>query len=134
MPPSDALATPQVPAWVTDDVLTLTTYALSGAAGNATVSVLDRVALSKPDREAPSITAGETADVAGGGRFDPLEGVSASDTRDGDLTAALRVSGGVIGGLPGEYRLVYAVSDAAGNAAELVRTVSVSRLSWPPRF
>ncbi|GAA3695204.1 metallophosphoesterase family protein [Arthrobacter ginkgonis] len=119
---------------VTDDVLTLTTYVLSGAAANATVSVLDRVALSKPDREAPSITAAATAAIARGGGFDPLEGVSASDARDGDLTAALRVSGRVLSSIPGEYRLVYAVSDAAGNTTRVLRTVSVAASSWPPRF
>jgi 3',5'-cyclic AMP phosphodiesterase CpdA len=119
---------------VTDEMLTLTTYALSGTPAGATVSVLDRIALSRPDHEAPTIAAEETAEVVWGGRFDPLEGVSARDARDGDLTAALRVSGRVLSGIPGEYRLSYAVSDAAGNTAEFVSTVSVVARSWPPRF
>ncbi|WP_462410411.1 immunoglobulin-like domain-containing protein [Neobacillus sp. Marseille-QA0830] len=52
-------------------------------------------------------------------------GVLAADDVDGDLTNRVTVTGQVDGNTPGEYQLVYSVTDNAGNKAEAVRTVKV---------
>ncbi|RAV04094.1 immunoglobulin-like domain-containing protein [Paenibacillus sp. YN15] len=53
-------------------------------------------------------------------------GATATDNVDGDLTAAIAVTGQVNTAVPGVYTLRYNVSDAAGNAAnEVIRTVTV---------
>ena len=52
-------------------------------------------------------------------------GVEAHDVRDGNLTSSVSVSGSVDVNATGTYTLTYTVSDAAGNAASLTRTVNV---------
>jgi formylglycine-generating enzyme required for sulfatase activity len=52
-------------------------------------------------------------------------GVEAHDVRDGNLTSSVSVSGTVDVNATGTYTLTYTVSDAAGNAASLIRTVNV---------
>jgi len=52
-------------------------------------------------------------------------GASASDLVDGDLTAAIQISGGVNSNTEGSYTLTYSVGDAAGNTASASRTVQV---------
>ena len=61
----------------------------------------------------------------GEGFSDP--GVTASDNVDGDITAQVRVSGGVDTGSMGTYVLNYTVTDAAGNTAAASRSVYVYR-------
>ncbi len=51
-------------------------------------------------------------------------GYTASDNCDGDITSKVIVSGSV-GGSAGTYKLTYTVTDAAGNKAEVYRTVMV---------
>ncbi|MES2885331.1 MAG: immunoglobulin-like domain-containing protein [Pseudomonadota bacterium] len=59
-------------------------------------------------------------------------GATALDDKDGNLTAAITVSGGVTANTPGSYTLRYNVSDAAGNAAvEVSRTVQVADTTPP---
>ena len=57
--------------------------------------------------------------------FDPMEGVSAADGKDGDLTGAVQVMGSVDTSREGTYTLTYQVSDKAGNTAVAERTVVV---------
>jgi len=55
------------------------------------------------------------------------EGATASDMCAGDLTSSVEVSGIVDTSTPGEYTIMYTVSDPGGNAAEPVfRTVEVT--------
>lgn len=57
---------------------------------------------------------------------------TALDDRDGDLSAAITVTGQVASGTPGTYQLHYNVQDAAGNAATTVtRTVQVVDTTAP---
>lgn len=52
-------------------------------------------------------------------------GATASDETDGDLTAAIQVTGTVDTNTPGLYTISYSVSDAGGNEAHVSRIVTV---------
>lgn len=65
--------------------------------------------------------------------FDPLEGVTATDAVDGDLTEALIVNpSGITLTLPGEYTFVYVVTNRFGKTAQ--ETVTVSVIGPPALF
>lgn len=83
------------------------------------------------DSEAPTVTVAPTSEVAYGATFDPRDGVTATDNRDGDLTAAVVVHGEVDTTVPGRHQLVYVVSDAAGNQTTASRTVTVAAAPAP---
>lgn len=57
--------------------------------------------------------------------FDPLEGVTAYDVEDGDLTSQIQVSGMVDINTSGRYELTYSVSDSSGNTTTVMRIISV---------
>ncbi|WP_025820609.1 immunoglobulin-like domain-containing protein [Shewanella marina] len=61
-----------------------------------------------------------------GEQFDPLNGVSATDAEDGNLTADIQVSGTVNTDVVGNYSLVYSVTDSAGQTATAKRIVTVN--------
>ena len=72
----------------------------------------------------PIITARDRT-VTVGEPFDPLEGVSASDREDGNLTAALSVTENTVNTRKaGEYQVTYEVSDSQG--ATVTKTVKVT--------
>ncbi len=80
----------------------------------------------EPDTIAPTITltGGNTIETTFGEPFvDP--GFIAVDETDGDLTSRVSVSGAVNIAVPGDYRLVYAVADLAGNINRIERLVRV---------
>ena len=58
-------------------------------------------------------------------------GFTALDECDGDITAAVIVDGTVKGEVPGNYRVVYTVTDNAGNTATATRVVRVKDLTPP---
>jgi hypothetical protein len=60
-----------------------------------------------------------------GGTFNPLSGVYAYDETDGNLTAAIQVSGTYDVNTPGIYYITYLVSDEAGNEEESTRRLNV---------
>ena len=78
------------------------------------------------DKTAPVLNVPGSITVAFGAAFNPLEGVSASDDRDGDLTGAVIVIGKVDTGKAGDYELTYEVTDSAGNKTTANRVVTVS--------
>ncbi|MBN2504538.1 MAG: carbohydrate binding domain-containing protein, partial [Bacilli bacterium] len=57
--------------------------------------------------------------------FDPLEGVTALDDVDGDVTASITYTGAVNTAAEGVYFLKYSVSDAAGNTQQESRYITV---------
>lgn len=66
----------------------------------------------------------------GGSYVEP--GATATDDRDGDLSANITVTGTVDANTPGTYTLDYNVTDAAGNAGVTVtRTINVSDTTIP---
>ncbi len=58
-------------------------------------------------------------------------GFSAYDAVDGDLTGNVTIQGNVDTNKIGTYRIYYSVEDAAGNVAQVFRTVSVEDRSLP---
>lgn len=64
--------------------------------------------------------------------FDPLAGVQAVDTEEGDLTEAIRVEGNVDVEVPGEYALRYTVTDRFGE--EEVQSITITVVAESPTF
>ncbi len=92
------------------------------------VASLTIVSCKKEDKTAPVIT------LTGAAAIDHIlnsaytdQGATATDDKDGDLTASITVSGTVNKDLAGNYTLTYNATDAAGNAATPVtRVVTVN--------
>lgn len=95
--------------------------------GAPDAGVYETTPVAVPDTTRPVITLSGAAamTVQAGGTFtDP--GATATDDRDGDISARIVVSGAVNAAVVGAYTLSYNVSDTAGNAAQPVsRTVTV---------
>ncbi|MCS5716908.1 glycoside hydrolase family 92 protein [Herbiconiux sp. CPCC 205763] len=132
-----ALYTPESFAAVTDALAAAgsvgeeTSYDDYLAAYTALRSAVDGLAPVIHDTEAPVITLPTDDTVTKGDAFDPLAGVSATDDVDGDVTAAIVVTGTVDTATPGSYVLSYTVSDAAGNATSVQRTIVVEDTDEP---
>ncbi|MFA7417044.1 MAG: immunoglobulin-like domain-containing protein [Acholeplasma sp.] len=78
------------------------------------------------DTTKPVIMGADPATITVGDEFDPLEGVTAEDDVDGEITlTAANITGTVNTEVAGEYTLTYKVEDAAGNEAEKTRVVTV---------
>ena len=77
------------------------------------------------DKTSPIILGLENISIYYGEEFDPLEGVTAIDDFDGDITDSIIVVEEVNTTELGMYFLKYTVSDAAGNTATEVRYVTV---------
>lgn len=58
--------------------------------------------------------------------FDVLDGVSATDEEDGDLTADITVSGEVNVNAEGSYTVTYSVTDSDGETTEVDRVITVA--------
>lgn len=58
-------------------------------------------------------------------------GATAMDTVDGDLSNAIQISGTVNTVVPGDYAVMYSVSDSAGHIASATRTVTVVDTTAP---
>ncbi|MGL5296442.1 MAG: immunoglobulin-like domain-containing protein, partial [Culicoidibacterales bacterium] len=105
------------------------TYTVADAAGN--VATITRVVTvtEQFDTTSPTIEGANNMSIVVGSEFDPLLGVRAVDTVDGDITMNIRVIGDVDTMTPGEYTLTYTVADAAGNVATITRVVTVTEES-----
>ena len=99
------------------------TYTVTDAGGNQN-SITRTVTIVDTTSPTISLTGGTSYSHGTGTTWvDP--GYEASDTVDGNLTASVTVSGNVDINTNGTYSLVYSVSDAAGNEANVTRSVSV---------
>ncbi|GAA4758347.1 S-layer homology domain-containing protein [Citricoccus nitrophenolicus] len=83
------------------------------------------------DTEAPELTVPGAATLTVGEEFDPLAGVTAHDTVDGDLTGAVQVIGSVDTATSGNHSLTYVVQDANGNQSVASRAVLVEDAEEP---
>lgn len=63
--------------------------------------------------------------------FDIMDGISAIDEEDGDITKKIKVSGKVDTTTPGTYWISYAVTDADGYYSEWVRSIKVISIEKP---
>ncbi|MDO5494787.1 MAG: Stk1 family PASTA domain-containing Ser/Thr kinase, partial [bacterium] len=78
--------------------------------------------------QAPELVGVDPASIEAGTAWDPMEGVTATDPEDGDLTSSVTIQG--IDDLdlntPGTYTLVYQVTDSEGLGAQETRRVTVT--------
>ena len=73
----------------------------------------------------PVISGAEDTEVLKGVKFSPLEGVTARDEEDGDLTTKIQVEGSVNYNVVGTYTVTYTVKDKDNNVTTVTRTVTV---------
>ena len=78
-----------------------------------------------PDTTPPVFSGVEDTTINRGVAFDPLEGVSANDSVDGNVTSSIATMGTVDANLPGAYTVTYSVTDTARNTATANRIVTV---------
>ena len=81
---------------------------------------------------APQLHGVSATTIGVGQAFEPLAGISASDEEDGDLSAAISVSGSVDTTRAARYRLTYRVTDSGGKRDTAYRTVTVTNAA--PEF
>jgi len=86
-----------------------------------------RIVVSNIDREAPVISflEGERLIVVKGSEIQPLSDVKATDNLDGDVLSQVVVTHNIDTGTPGEYEIMYTVTDKAGNTSSIVRKADV---------
>jgi ABC-type oligopeptide transport system substrate-binding subunit len=98
----------------------------------AALALVFALAACKPPVEVedlePVLAGVEDVNLTIGDLFDELEGVSASDEEDGDLTSSITVSGSVDLNAVGTYTITYSVEDSAGQVVTAARTVVVGDL------
>lgn len=82
------------------------------------------------DTEKPVLIVPENTVLKVGDIFDVMEGVTANDNVDGDITDKIIVSGKVNMNVAGQYELTYEVTDMAGNKAQTNRKVTVEMSSY----
>ncbi|ERJ11717.1 immunoglobulin-like domain-containing protein [Haloplasma contractile] len=78
------------------------------------------------DEEAPVLDGVQDTAVTVGEDFDPLQGVTATDDIDGDLTEAISIEGTYDLEAEGEYDLVLKVVDQAGNESSQTMKLTVN--------
>ncbi len=86
----------------------------------------------EPEKKAPVLHGIIDVEVQNGAQFDPLDGVSAVDEVDGDLTGAITVEGTVDTKVDKVYTLTYKVVNSAGLEASKDRKVTVYTPNRPP--
>ena len=95
-----------------------------------TVSVRRTVIIA--DTTAPTITVPENTVIPSTQTtFNALDGVTAIDDADGNITSKIKVTGTVTPGVLGEYTLTYEVTDDSGNTSKVTRKVRVEDKSKP---
>ena len=95
--------------------------------GNAAGSVLSNAAILTVDVPLEIRLAGREVMTWEMGTAFTDPGYTATDGQDGDLTNKVKVTGSVDVRTPGEYSLVYSVTDSTGDEAKKTRTVKVVR-------
>ncbi|MBC2368979.1 DUF5011 domain-containing protein [Listeria booriae] len=98
------------------------TYSVLDSDGNETEKTITITILSN---EAPVIH-GQDVTFKAGKAFDPMAGVTASDTEDGDITSAIEITANDVDPtVAGVYHVTYSVTDSDGNTTEATYTVTV---------
>ena len=77
------------------------------------------------DNEPPTINGVKNQTLRVDEEFDPLEGITAFDPTDGDLTDQIKVTGSFKTSRVGNYRLTYTVKDSSGNRTVADRTIVI---------
>ncbi|WP_242756104.1 immunoglobulin-like domain-containing protein [Lacticaseibacillus paracasei] len=97
------------------------TYQVADSAGHKTSATRDVVVTN----DAPVIHVLGDNQTEVGHAFDLLQGVTADDYQDGDLTTEIKVAGDVDTSKLGDYELIYTVIDKNGAVTTLKRSVTV---------
>ncbi|MBC1373581.1 DUF5011 domain-containing protein [Listeria booriae] len=104
------------------------TYSVTDSDGNTTTKT---ITVTVTSNDAPVITASDKT-LKKGGSFDPMAGVSASDTEDGNLTSSVRVTANDVDtSAVGTYHVTYSVTDSDGNTTTRTITVTVTSNDAP---
>ena len=74
----------------------------------------------------PVISGADNISIKEGTPFNPITGVTATDTEDGNITKDIKVTGTVDTDKPGKYELIYTVTDKDGNTTTVKRIVTVN--------
>ncbi|MEG2739728.1 immunoglobulin-like domain-containing protein, partial [Clostridium sp.] len=74
----------------------------------------------------PIISGADNCSIKEGDIFDPMAGVTAEDTEDGNITKDIKVIGEVNTNKPGKYEITYEVTDSDGNKTMVKRIVTVN--------
>ncbi len=98
------------------------TYSVADTAGNIAKAIRKITVI---DNVKPVISGVEDLTINFGEKFNALEGVTASDNSDGDITTEIKVEGTVNTNKAGIYELIYSVADASGNSVTEVRKITV---------
>jgi hypothetical protein len=97
------------------------TYQVTDSVEHKTSATRDVVVIN----DAPVIHVSGENQIEVNHAFDPLQGVTADDYQDGDLTTGIKVAGDVDTSNLGDYELAYTVTDKNGTVTTLKRTVTV---------
>lgn len=81
--------------------------------------------------QAPTLHGIDNKTIYVGDKFDELEGVSAADREDGDLTSKIKVEGKVNTTKAGDYKISYSVADSEGLTTNKQRTITVKEKPDP---
>ncbi|MBW1296019.1 immunoglobulin-like domain-containing protein [Aquimarina litoralis] len=107
------------------------TYNVSDGAGNDAVQVTREVTVVNTSVPVITLSGDATVTVEAGTTYTDA-GATASDSVDGDITAAVVTVNPVNTAIPGIYTVTYNVTNSAGNAAtEVTREVTVSDTTIP---
>ncbi|WP_460423656.1 immunoglobulin-like domain-containing protein, partial [Paraclostridium sordellii] len=91
-----------------------------GATSTKTITVTVR------SNDKPVISGADNVSIKEGSPFNPMAGVTATDTEDGNITKDIKVTGTVDTDKPGKYELIYIVTDKDGNTTTVKRTITVN--------
>ncbi|MBC2057113.1 DUF5011 domain-containing protein [Listeria booriae] len=104
------------------------TYSVTDSDGNTTTKT---ITVTVTSNDAPVITASDKT-LKKGGSFDPMAGVSASDTEDGNVTDKVTVTANDVDtSAVGTYHVTYSVTDSDGNTTTKTITVTVTSNDAP---
>ncbi|MBC2370357.1 DUF5011 domain-containing protein, partial [Listeria booriae] len=100
-------------------------YSVTDSANHTTEKTINVTVKEKASNESPVINASDK-EITVGDAFNPMEGVTATDREDGDLTSSVTVkSNNVDTAKPGTYNVIYTVMDKDGNTTEKTINVTV---------
>ena len=87
----------------------------------------DEETLTPDGNTIPNIAGVRNKKIAIGDKFNPLEGITASDKEDGDITSKIVVTGVVDVSKEGQYSLTYSVKDSNGGERVLKAIITVAK-------
>ena len=99
------------------------TYKVTDSKGASTTK---SILVTVRSNDKPIISGADNTSIKEGTSFDPMDGVAAIDTEDGNITKHIKVDGYVNTNKPGTYELMYKVTDKDDNTTTVKRTIIVN--------